>query len=72
MSVKPCLRIMHGDLKELYEYQVLDAPDGEGRDSMMSVMNIVCGNIEMECAYAAFHHWNSVRDGRNIFEKLGK
>ena len=70
--MEPFLRIMNGDLKEFYEYTVLDAPDGEGRESMMSVMNIVCGNIEMECAYAAFHHWNSIRDGRNIFEKLGK
>ena len=76
MSVNPCLRIMHGDLKDLYEYQVLDAPDfgeeGDQRRAMMSVMNIMCGNMEIECAYAAFEFWDSVRDGRNIFEKLGK
>ena len=72
MSVETFLRIMHGDLKEFYEYEVIDAPDDEDRESMMSVMNIMCGNIEIECAYAAFHHWDSVRNGRNIFEKLGK
>ena len=72
MSVELFLRIMHGDLKEFYEYQVIDAPDGEDREAMMSVMNIMCGNVEIECAYAAFHHWDSVRNGRNIFDKLGK
>ena len=41
-------------------------------EAMMSVMNIMCGNVEYECAFAAFEHWNSVRDGRNIFEQLGK
>ena len=39
---------------------------------MMSLMNVMCGNMEIECAYAAFEFWDSVRDGRNIFEKLGK
>ena len=32
---------MRGDLKELYEREVLDAPDGEG---MMYVINIMCDN----------------------------
>ena len=63
---------MHGNLKEVYEREVLDAPDGEEREKMMSVMNIMCGNIEIDCAYAAFDHFESVRDGRNIFEDLGK
>ena len=34
---------MRGDLKELYEREVLDAPDGEG---MMFVVNMLCGNDE--------------------------
>ena len=38
----------------------------------MSVMNFMCGNIEIDCAYAAFEHFESVRNGRNIFEQLGK
>ena len=41
--MKPFLRIRLGDLKELYEREVLDAPDGE---AMMYVINIMCGNDE--------------------------
>ena len=63
---------MRGDLTDLYQREVLDAPDGEEREKMMSVMNIMCGNIEIDCAYAAFDHFESVRDGRNIFDQLGK
>ena len=72
--MEPCLRIISndGDLRELYEREVLGAPDGEEREKMMSVMNIMCGNIEIDCAYAAFDHDDSIRDGRNIFEQLGK
>ena len=63
---------MRGDLTDLYQREVLDAPDGEDREKMMSVMNIMCGNIEIDCAYAAFDHYESIRNGRNIFEQLGK
>ena len=63
---------MRGDLKDIYEREVLDAPDGEEREKMMSVMNIMCGNIKIDCAYAAFDHYESIRNGRNIFEQLGK
>ena len=63
---------MRGDLKELYEREVLDAPDGKEREKTMSLMNIMCGNIEIDCAYAAFDHYESIRNGRNIFEQLGK
>ena len=74
--MEPYLRIMRGDLKDFYEREVLDAPEdgeaGKEREGMMSLMNVMCGNVEYECAYAAFDHWDSVRDGRNIFEQLGK
>ena len=30
---------------------------------MMGVMNVMCGNVEMECAYAVL---------RNIFEQIGQ
>ena len=46
--MEPYLRIMRGDLKELYEREVLDAPDGEG---MMHVINIMCEN------YGLVHLW---------------
>ena len=41
-------------------------------EGMMNVMNIMCGNVEYECAFAAIDHFESVRDGRDIFEHLGK
>ena len=70
--MEPCLRIMHGDLKTLYEREVLDAHDGEQRDKMMGAMNVMCGNVEIECAYAMFDNFNSIRHGRNILEDLGQ
>ena len=70
--VELCIRIMYGDLRKIYQEQVLNAPDSDDREGMMSVKNVVCGNIELECAYAAWEHWETVQDGRNIFEKLGK
>ena len=70
--VELCVRIMYGDLRKYYQDQVLNARDGDVREAMMSVKNVVCGNIELECAYAAWEHWETVQEGRNIFEKLGK
>ena len=70
--VEPCLRIMHGDLKDDYEKEVLDARDGEVRDRMMGVMNVMCGNVEIDCAYTLFDNFNSIRHGRNIFEQIGR
>merc|ERR1719394_127424 len=67
-----CKRIMKGNLTELYRTQVIDAPDSKDREAMMSVMNVMCGNIEIECAYAAFELWDSVIDGRNMFEQLAE
>ena len=72
MSVKFCIRLKYGDLRDDYERLVLDAREGDDREAMMSTMNVMCGNMELECAYAAFKHWETVQDGRNIFEKLGK
>ena len=48
-------RIKSGDLKERYENEVinLDHPD---RDAMMSVMNSICGNMELECSYAVYSY----------------
>ena len=39
---------------------------------MMSVMNVMCGNVEMECAYAVLKGFNMRRDERNIFEQIGQ
>jgi len=71
-----CRRIKYGDLRELYQNEVLNAPEtgdrAGDRHSMMSLMNVMCGNMELECAYAAYEHWETVKDGRNIFEKLAE
>ena len=45
---------MHGDLAERFENEVLHNPNEEERGSMMAVMNILCGHIEMECAYTMY------------------
>ena len=44
-------RLKYGDLNEKYQNDVLDGSD-EYRDVMMSIMNVICGNTEMECASA--------------------
>jgi len=72
LNHEACQRIMHGDLKDDYEKEVLDARDGEVRDKMMGVMNVMCGNVEIECAYALFDNFNSIRHGRNIFEEIAE
>ena len=46
---------MHGDLKERFENEVIHNPDGDERASYMSTMNIMCGHVEIECAYTMFH-----------------
>ena len=44
---------MQGDLTELYRTQVIDAPDSkDDKRKMMSVMNVMCGNVKIDCAYA--------------------
>ena len=39
---------------------------------MMGVMNVMCGNVEIECAYAVLKAFNIRRDERNIFEQIGQ
>ena len=52
MPLKPFKRIIHGDLRETYEQLVSNAPESEERGEMMAVMNVMCGNVEIECAFA--------------------
>ena len=56
----------------MYGQLVLDAPESEDRDKMMGVMNVMCGNVEIECAYAVLKAFNIRRDERNIFEQIGQ
>ena len=53
----------------MYGQLVLDAPESEDRDKMMGVMNVMCGNVEIDCAYAVL---NIRRDERNIFGQIGQ
>ena len=50
--VTSCKRLIHGDLKERFENEVINNHDSEERDYMMATMNVMCGNIPIECAYA--------------------
>ena len=43
---------MHGDLREKYENEIIINPvNGHSKDVMV-LMNVMCGNIRMDCAYA--------------------
>jgi len=37
----------------------VNAPPSKARDDMISLMNIWCGNVNMECAYALYHLFES-------------
>ena len=43
-------------MQEPFEIEVVDAPPSKARDDMISLMNIWCGNVNMECAYAIYHY----------------
>ena len=47
-----CKRLKYGDLRERYENEVI-YDNHEERVSFLTVVNIICGNVEVECAYAA-------------------
>ena len=44
-------RLKYGDLNGKYRNDVLNGSD-DFRDVMISIMNVICGNIEIECASA--------------------
>ena len=45
-------RLKYGDLRERYENEVI-YDNHEERVSFLTVVNIICGNAEPLCAYAA-------------------
>ena len=47
-----CKRLKYGDLRERYENEVI-YDNHEERVSFLTVVNIICGNVDVECAYAA-------------------
>ena len=72
MPLESLKRIIEGDLRETYEHLVINAPNSDDRDKMMAVVNVMCGNVEIECAYAALPIFNVLRDESNIFEQKGQ
>ena len=72
MPLESLKRIIEGDLREAYEHLVINAPNSDDRDKMMAVVNVMCGNVEIECAYAALPTFNVLRDESNIFEQKGQ
>ena len=55
MSMELFKRLKSGDLRQRYEDEVIniDHPD---RDAMMSIMNVMCGNMELDCAFSTYHY----------------
>ena len=60
--MEPYARLKNGDLQKPFEIEVVNAPPSKARDDMMGLMNIWCGNVNMECAYALYHLFESDGD----------
>ena len=54
ISIELCKRLKYGDLNEMYRNDVLDRGNLTRieRDAMITAMNVICGNVEIECAAA--------------------
>ena len=48
---------------------VILAPESEDRDKMMGIVNVMCGNVGIECAFAVLKAFNIKRDQQNINEQ---
>ena len=53
-----CKRLTSGDLHGSYLHDVVyhDGHSQPEKDAMMSVVNIMCGNIDLECADASYQY----------------
>ena len=58
-------RLKYGDLNEKYRNDVLASFNYFERDAMISAVNVICGNIEIECASAINSLSNLSRDSEN-------
>ena len=64
---------MYGDKRDWYRINVVDGPESdEERIMLLGFFNMICGNVEYECAYAVYHFWNSEVNGRNTMNAIGK
>ena len=47
---------MYGEYRDWYRINVVDGPESdEERLLIISFVNMMCGNVEKECAYAMYH-----------------
>ena len=52
ISIELYTRLKYGDLNEKYRNDVLESGYPFAKDAMISAINVICGNIEIECASA--------------------
>ena len=52
ISIELSNRLKYGDLNETYRNDVLVNGNHSERVAMISAMNVICGNIEIQCASA--------------------
>ena len=51
---------------------VILGPESEERDKMMGVVNVMCGNVKLECAYAILKTFSITRQTLDIYEQKGQ
>ena len=56
---------MHGDLNRPFEDQLIHNPWADDRFGLMSTMNILCGHVEIECAYTMSYKSDECHDQCN-------
>ena len=52
--------------------QVILSPESADRDKMMGVVNVMCGNVKLECAYAVLKTFNITRQTLDIYGQKGQ
>ena len=64
---------MYGEYRDWYRINVVEGPESdEDRILMLGTFNMICANVDKECAYAVYEFWNSEVNGRNIMNAIGK
>ena len=67
ISIELYTRLKYGDLNETYQHDVLYSDNQFERDAMISAMNVICGNIEIECASAINSKLEFEKPGKSYF-----
>ena len=66
ISIELSNRIKYGDLNENYRNDVLVNGNHFERVAMISAMNVICGNIEIQCASAINSLTNSGKSNFSV------